>query len=63
MNIRLCLILVWLVAGLQLLSAAQNSAPQDPPAQTSGDAGAVSYTHLDVYKRQVWMMFFLPFSI
>jgi hypothetical protein len=42
MNIRLCLILVWLVAGLQLLSAAQNSAPQDPPAQTSGDAGASS---------------------
>ena len=38
MSIRRCLILGWMVAGLQVLSAAQNPAPQQgPPAQSSVD--------------------------
>ncbi|MGA2457317.1 MAG: hypothetical protein ABSF85_07105 [Terriglobales bacterium] len=37
MSIRRCLILGWMVAGLQVVSAAQNPAPQqDTPAQSSG---------------------------
>src|SRR5208282_2383976 len=39
MSIRRCLILGWLVAGLQILAAGQNPAPQNPPAQNPGDDG------------------------
>ncbi len=37
MNIRRCLILGWMVAGLQVLAAGQNPVPQSAPAQSSGD--------------------------
>jgi len=37
MSIRRCLILGWMVAGLQVLSAGQNPPPQNPPAQSSSD--------------------------
>jgi hypothetical protein len=37
MSIRRCLILGWMVAGLQVLSAGQNPPPQNPPAQSSDD--------------------------
>ena len=37
MSIRRCLILAWMVAGLQVLSAGQNPPPQNPPAQSSSD--------------------------
>jgi hypothetical protein len=36
MSIRRCLILGWMVAGLQILSAGQNPPSQNPPAQSSG---------------------------
>ena len=36
MNILHCLILGWMVAGLQIFSAGQNPSAQDPPAQMSG---------------------------
>lgn len=39
MSIRRCLILGWLVAGLQVLSAGQNPPPQNPPAQSPSDTG------------------------
>jgi hypothetical protein len=39
MSIRRCLILVWMVAGLQFLSAGQNPPPQNPPAQNPVDDG------------------------
>ena len=41
MSIRRCLILGWMVAGLQVLSAGQNPPPQNPPAQSPGDDGTV----------------------
>ena len=37
MSIRRCLILACMVAGLQSLSAGQNPAPQNAPAQSPGD--------------------------
>ncbi len=37
LSIRRCLILGWLVAGLQVLSAGQSSAPQAPPVQSPSD--------------------------
>jgi hypothetical protein len=40
MSIRRWLILGWIVAGLQVLSAGQNPPPQNPPAQSPGDDGA-----------------------
>jgi hypothetical protein len=42
MSIRRCLILAWMVAGLQVLAAGQNPPPQNPPAQSPGadNAGA-----------------------
>ena len=40
MSIRRCLILGWMVAGLEILAAGQNPTSQNPPAQTSGDASA-----------------------
>ena len=39
MSIRRCLILGWMVAGLQVLSAGQNPPPQNPPAQSPVDDG------------------------
>ena len=42
MNIRRGLILGWMMAGLQLLAAGQDSAPQTPPSQSSSDSGGVS---------------------
>jgi hypothetical protein len=52
MNIRLCLILACLVAGLQVLSAGQNPPPQDlPPTQSSGDAGVTPATSAVVTDR------------
>jgi hypothetical protein len=44
MNIRRCLMLAWIVAGLQVLSAGQNPVPQNPPAQSSGGDGAAART-------------------
>ena len=44
MSIRRCLILGWMVAGLQVLSAGQNPPPQNPPAQSSGDDDASART-------------------
>ena len=44
MNIRHCLILGWMVAGLQILSAGQNPSAQNPPAQTSGSVDASQRT-------------------
>ncbi len=40
MSMRRCLILGWMMAGLQVLSEGQNPPPQNPPAQTPGDDGA-----------------------
>jgi len=40
MSIRRCLILGWMVAGLQVLSAGQNPPSQIPPTQSPGDNGA-----------------------
>jgi len=37
MNIRRCLILAWMVGGLQIISAGQNPPAQNPPAQSSSD--------------------------
>ena len=62
MNIRHCLMLAWLVAGLQVFSAGQNAPPQDPSAQeapsqgapsnpSSGDAGVSSATSIVVADR------------
>jgi hypothetical protein len=42
MNIRRGLILGWMMAGLHLLAAGQNPAPQIPPGQSSNDSGGVS---------------------
>src|ERR1019366_2494380 len=42
MNLRRGLILGWLMAGLQVLSAGQSPAPQTPPSQSSTDSGGVS---------------------
>ena len=39
MSIRRCLILGWMVAGLQVLSAGQNPPPQNPPVQSPSDNG------------------------
>jgi len=44
MNIRFCLILAWLLAGLQVLSAGQNPPPQSSPGQSSGNDGVTSST-------------------
>ena len=44
MNIRRCLMLAWILAGLQVLSAGQNPAPQNPPVQSSGGDGATART-------------------
>ena len=44
MSIRPCLILVWMVAGLQVLSAGQNPAPQNPPAPSPSDNSESSRT-------------------
>jgi len=43
-SIRRYLILVWMVAGLQVLSAAQNAPPQNPPAQSPGSDDASART-------------------
>lgn len=40
MSIRRGLILGWMLAGLQILSAGQNPPPQNPPAQSLGSSGA-----------------------
>jgi hypothetical protein len=40
MSMRRRLILVWIVAGLQILSAGQNPPVQNPPVENSGDDGA-----------------------
>jgi hypothetical protein len=37
MNIRRGLIFVWMMVGLQVFSAGQNPAPQNPPGQSTGD--------------------------
>jgi hypothetical protein len=42
MNIRRGLIIWWMVAGLQVLSAGQNPPAPNPPVQNSGDDGASS---------------------
>jgi len=39
MSIRRCLILGWMVAGLQVLATGQNPPPQNAPVQNSGDDG------------------------
>ena len=44
MNLRRGLILGWMMAGLQLFAAGQNSAPQTPPSQSSGDSGVTDRT-------------------
>jgi hypothetical protein len=44
MSIRRLVILVWMVAGLQLLSAAQTPASQNPPAQSPGGDSASDRT-------------------
>ena len=41
MSIRRCLILVWMVAALQVLSMGQDQPSQNPPVQGSGDDGTV----------------------
>jgi|CZKY01.1.fsa_nt_gi hypothetical protein len=41
---RRCLILAWMVAGLQVLAAGQNPPPQNPPAQSPGDDNAGART-------------------
>jgi hypothetical protein len=41
MSIRRCLILVWMAAGLQILSMGQDQPSQNPPAQSSSDDGTV----------------------
>jgi len=41
MSIRRCLILVWMVAALQILSMGQDQPSQNPPAQSSSDDGTV----------------------
>src|ERR1019366_10242091 len=44
MNLRRGLILGWMMAGLQLLAAGQNSASQTPPSQSSTDSGVSGRT-------------------
>ena len=44
MNIRRCLMLAWIVAGLQVLAAGQNPVPQNAPAQSSGGESAAART-------------------
>ncbi|MBZ5616934.1 MAG: hypothetical protein LAO23_23290 [Acidobacteriia bacterium] len=39
MNLRRALILGWMMAGLQVMAVGQNSAPQNPPDQSSSDSG------------------------
>jgi len=39
MSIRRCLILVWMVAGLHILSMGQDQPPQNPPSENPGDSG------------------------
>ena len=44
MNLRRGVILGWMMAGLQLLAAGQDSAPQTPPSQSSTDSGVSGRT-------------------
>jgi hypothetical protein len=44
MNLRRSLIFGWMMAGLQLLAAGQNSAPQTAPSQGSTDSGVTDRT-------------------
>src|SRR5258708_6554701 len=44
MAIRRCLILCWMMAGLQVLAVGQNATPQGPPDQSPGGGGAGART-------------------
>jgi hypothetical protein len=44
MSIQRCLILGWILAGLQVLAAGQNQSPQNPPAPSPSDQGASDRT-------------------